>query len=85
MSARSCSPFPFHHGHHGTPHFGMAQQGGFDFAQLDAVAAYLDLKVLASQKFDGAVRARTAPGPRCDTSAAARFHKALRRHSGLPR
>ncbi len=41
---------------HGVPHQRMLLQGGFDFAQFDAVPADLHLTVGAAEEFDGAVR-----------------------------
>ncbi len=43
--------------HHRFSHRGVLHQAGLDFAQLDAVAAQLDLKIVATEKVQAAVAA----------------------------
>ena len=54
--------------HHGIAHRRVVRDGGFDLAQLDAMAADLDLSVAPPDEFDGPVGA-IAPNLPCDTGA----------------
>ena len=45
-----------------------AGEHGLDLAELDAVAAHLDLVVVPAEELEGAVRPASGRGRRCDTS-----------------
>ena len=70
--------------HHGLAHQRMLAEPRLDLAQLDAVAAHLDLVVDAAQELQRRRRGATAPGRRCGTAAPPPRRRTGRARSARP-